>query len=297
MITFFTTFKDISRAESNAVNSWLALSEDAEVIIFTETIGTSDLFSSNRVWYNRNFQRHESGLPLLNSIFEEASRVSKFDLLCYCNSDIILLSEFIRLAKFVKRLSKSFLVVSQRIDLNVSSNIDFNDSNAINEINDLVIASGKLHPPYGSDIFLFKKNQYNQRNMPPLVVGRPGWDNWMIYDARRRFNMLIEIKSDSVPVIHQNHELKYNHHQKEFLNNYEYLPIGFHYTFILSYSNYFLDKNGLHKVFYENYDVKRIKWEIAFNGKLTYSYWNCLIRLYKIKVQNKFKALRLTYRS
>ena len=40
--------------------------------------------------------------------------------------------------------------------------------------------------------------------LPPFAVGRPGWDNWMIYHARGR-KMPVVDATESTLVIHQNH--------------------------------------------------------------------------------------------
>ncbi|MBA4055314.1 MAG: hypothetical protein C0490_11430, partial [Marivirga sp.] len=86
MITFFTTFKNFTLTERNAVSSWLALDTNSEVIIFTETRPEGDWLKSDRVVINQDIIKEGNGPPVLNSIFEEASRISKYEMLCYCNS-------------------------------------------------------------------------------------------------------------------------------------------------------------------------------------------------------------------
>jgi len=48
-------------------------------------------------------------------------------------------------------------------------------------------------------------------NMPPFVVGRPTWDNWLVYKARSIGLPVIDM-SDSAYIVHQNHD--YSHVQK-----------------------------------------------------------------------------------
>ena len=65
---------------------------------------------------------------------------------------------------------------------------------------------GKLHPPAGSDYFIFPREAY--RGMPKFAIGRAGWDNWMIYHARRQGWATIDA-TQSIFIVHQNHD--YSH--------------------------------------------------------------------------------------
>ena len=54
---------------------------------------------------------------------------------------------------------------------------------------------------------MFKKNSL--KRIPDFVIGRPGYDNWLIWYARRNFIPVIDI-SKEIEVIHQTHH--YNFH-------------------------------------------------------------------------------------
>ena len=45
-------------------------------------------------------------------------------------------------------------------------------------------ARGRPHLPAGSDYFLFPRHLFAE--IPEFAIGRAGWDNWMIYQARRQ---------------------------------------------------------------------------------------------------------------
>ena len=49
--------------------------------------------------------------------------------------------------------------------------------------------------------FVFKKNSL--KIIPDFVIGRPGYDNWLIWYARRKLISVIDISNDVKP-IHQN---------------------------------------------------------------------------------------------
>ena len=56
------------------------------------------------------------------------------------------------------------------------------------------------------DYFAFPRGVYT--NLPPFVVGRARWDNWMIYSSRRRGIPVVEGTHD-ILAVHQNHD--YSH--------------------------------------------------------------------------------------
>ena len=69
-----------------------------------------------------------------------------------------------------------------------------------------ILNKGKLHPPMGSDYFIFPQSQF--REMPPFALGRAGWDNWMIYAGRHARYPVVDT-TRTITIIHQNHD--YHH--------------------------------------------------------------------------------------
>jgi hypothetical protein len=69
-----------------------------------------------------------------------------------------------------------------------------------------VAKRGKFYSPWGIDYFVFPRHLY--ADVPDFTIGRPAWDNWMVYQARTTFGMAIDASRD-VLVVHQNHD--YSH--------------------------------------------------------------------------------------
>jgi hypothetical protein len=57
------------------------------------------------------------------------------------------------------------------------------------------------------DFFVFPRGALGE--IPPFVIGRPRWDNWMLYRARSLRMPLIDV-TPVVTAVHQNHD--YSHH-------------------------------------------------------------------------------------
>ena len=70
----------------------------------------------------------------------------------------------------------------------------------------MVHRQGSLHRPAGSDFFLFPHSTFHE--IPNFTIGRAGWDNWMIYKARKEKWTVIDC-TPSIMIVHQNHD--YSH--------------------------------------------------------------------------------------
>lgn len=198
--------------QRNAIKSWTLLS-DVEVILLGEEAGLAEAAYDLGVKHLPNVARNESGTPLISSMFQLAREKSTSDLLCIINADMILMHDFVEAARR-SRLSQStldrgqrneFVLLSQRWDLDVTQTIEFTEGWQ-NLLRSIVHGQGQLHRPAGSDFFLFPKSCY--LNIPNFTIGRAGWDNWMIYKARKEGWTVIDC-TPSVMIVHQNHD--YSH--------------------------------------------------------------------------------------
>ena len=194
----------IGTIQRNAIQSWLQLSPRCEVILCGNDPGVAEAAAEYGVKHLPHIARNEYGTPFLNSAFEHVQQVAKERLIAYVNADIIFLSD---LMASVKRITaQRFLMVGQRWDLDVSTPLDFKNEDWEQILRRQVSSYGTLHPPAGSDYFIFPKGVMGE--IPPFCVGRPGWDNWFIYRARSLGVPVIDATGANM-VIHQNHD--YSH--------------------------------------------------------------------------------------
>src|SRR5258707_13898162 len=209
LITLFSAPKPftnphIAMIQRNAIQSWILL-PDVEVILLGEETGLAEAARELDVKHLPNVARNESGTPLISSMFQLARENSHSDLLCIINADMILMPDFVEAAKQALKLKDKFVLLSQRWDFDITKPIEFTkDWQAI--LRNTIYASGTLHRPAGSDFFLFPKSCY--ADIPNFIIGRAGWDNWMIYKARTEKWSVIDC-TPSVMIVHQNHD--YSH--------------------------------------------------------------------------------------
>jgi hypothetical protein len=209
LITLFSapkpfTHPHIATIQRNAIRSWTLL-PDVEVILLGEETGMAEAARELGVKHIPNVKRNDNGTPLISSMFQLARENSNSELLCIINADILLMPDFVEAARTSHLLRDKYVLVSQRWDLDVTQPLDFSPGWQ-NRLRSTAYSQGQLHRPAGSDFFLFPQSCYTE--IPAFTIGRAGWDNWMIYKARREGWAVIDC-TPSVMIVHQNHD--YSH--------------------------------------------------------------------------------------
>lgn len=191
----------IAMIQRNAIRSWTLL-PDVEIILLGEEMGLAEAAKELGVKHLPNVARNKSGTPLISSMFQLARENSNSELLCIVNADMILMSDFVEAAKKVKGQRSEFVLLSQRWDYDIANPVDFAEGWE-SRLGESVRKQNQLHRPAGSDFFLFPKSCY--ADIPNFIIGRAGWDNWMIYKARKEGWPVIDC-TPSVMIVHQNHD-------------------------------------------------------------------------------------------
>jgi hypothetical protein len=209
VITIFTLPKPfdghIGMIQNNAIGSWRALRPECQVILLGNEPGIEEAAKRWDVEWVPEVARTKWGTPLLDSAFSIAAGKAKHDWICYINGDIILFNDFTMLPS--KAHSEKTLFVGQRWDYHATQLMDFNAPDWEKNFRNEIAARGSLHPPAGSDYFLFHKKS-GLSKLPPFAVGRPGWDNWFLFNARRTGCAVVDA-SQSLTVVHQNHDYRH----------------------------------------------------------------------------------------
>jgi hypothetical protein len=205
MMTLFSVPKPfrghIAITQRNAIQSWTRLKCDYEIFLCGDETGTAEIAKEFNLKFVSHVARNQYGTPLIDSVFEQVQRAARHSLLCYVNADIVLLGSFILAVQSIG--FREFLMIGQRWDLDISEPIRYEAEHWEDDLKKLVELRGLLHPPSGIDYFVFPRRV--RWSLPPLAVGRPGWDNWIIYRARELGLPVIDA-TRAVTVVHQNHD-------------------------------------------------------------------------------------------
>jgi len=209
MITIFSTprpFKGIfDNIQRNAIKSWLALKPDCQIILFEDEEGTTKkVVDEFNLEYISDAKRNEFGSLLLDDVLNNVIKRARNEILVQLATDDILKSDFIEAIKKVREglEEKPFYMIGRRWDVDMEGEIDFQDEKWEEKINELIKRKGKLHGLSGTDYRVSSKSF--DFDPPPLVIGRPGDDSWLVYRARSKGIPVIDATS-VVSVVHQNH--------------------------------------------------------------------------------------------
>lgn len=209
MLSFLSSPKPfVGVALSNqmkAIRCWLSLDPEVEVILYGKSEGGERVASELGIGYVPDIQTNEFGTPLFGAIAEHAASHARHDHQVYVNCDILFTPE---LLSSVKKIPfPQFLIIGQRVDLAEGVNWDTEISDWHEQFMSLV-KSGKLalHPAGGSDYFGFRRGLW--QGLPPLAIGRGGYDNALISFCRQKRVPVVDATL-SVHALHQFHD--YNH--------------------------------------------------------------------------------------
>lgn len=207
MITFLSVPKPfegpIGIIQCNAIKSWKKLDPECEIFLYGNEKGVKEIAETFNLIHIPNVKKNSFGTPSLGFIFDHVQLNAKNDILCYINSDIILLTDLINAIKIIN--FPNYLMIGSRINADVTENINFEDEMFDSKLKDILL-NRNIQKNVGIDYFVFRKGMYNK--IPPFAVGRAGWDNWFVYNSRK-LNYPVIDASASVTAIHQNHS--YNH--------------------------------------------------------------------------------------
>jgi len=195
----------INVIQRNAIQSWLHLGADVEVILVGEEEGLEAVANEFGVRQLPAVKRNAWGTPLVSSIFQLARESTASPCMAYVNADVLLLPKFVKISHQVASQAEKFLVVGQRWDVDITDLLSFGE-NWESDLEEQALINGNLHRPAGSDYFIYPRSLFV--DMPDFAIGRAGWDNWMIYKAIRNQWHVIDA-TPSLMIIHQNHD--YSH--------------------------------------------------------------------------------------
>lgn len=206
MITLFTAPKPfvghIDTIQRNALVSWTLLRPECETLLFGDEEGAAEVCNEFCLRQITEVRCNEYGTPLVSNIFQTAQALARHSVVGYVNADIILMDDFLEaVARVIKRKHR-FLIVGSRWDLRLNEHLDFGP-HWQKRLRAHLVENGQLHRPTGTDFFVFPRGML--KDLPPFVVGRPVWDNWLLYNARKRGIAVIDI-TRAVSVVHQNHD-------------------------------------------------------------------------------------------
>lgn len=205
MITLFTiprafTGKDKIRQE-NALGSWARLTPRPEIILCCKDPGVAEAARQFDCIHAPEARCSKKGVPYIGHAFQLAAQLAANDILCYVNTDVIFLQDFITAVTVVDRhFDKPYLIVGRRWDVPIPEPLEFADGWQ-GQLQARLKKHGELYPPTGMDYFIYRDSDLR---LPDFLVGSPWWDPWLISNAKRRGLQIVDA-TKAITCIHHAH--------------------------------------------------------------------------------------------
>jgi len=210
LLTIFTTpkpfvDKHIITIQRNALRSWQAMGDAVEVLVIGNDEGVAENARILGVQHIPQVRSNSRGTPLISSMLEQAREHSSSPYLAIVNTDIILFPDMLEAIENTVNQRERFVLIGQRWDMDVTEELP-GGKQAFTQFKEQVKSKGKLHPPMGSDYFLFPRTCYE--SIPDFAIGRAGWDNWFIFKSRWEGWTLVDATQD-ITIVHQSHDYRH----------------------------------------------------------------------------------------
>jgi len=209
-IDLFTTPKPFTGLtaihQANALRSWRSCQQVRQIFVFGAVSGETESIAETGAEVILDVECTDNGLPSIRSMFEIAAERSEADLLMFTNADMIYLPSFFASVDACRaEAGERFLLVGSRMDFDSELALFFRSPEETAGFEAHLTSTGRMHPPAGSDYFIFPRRQYLENRLPDLWIGRGGWDLYMIYHAKTNGFLTVDL-SPSVCGYHQNHD-------------------------------------------------------------------------------------------
>ena len=191
--------------QERSISSWKKIHPEVDIILFGESPGAAECAERWGLRHVRQIESSASGVPLFNAIVGYAEENGKFARQVYLNADILLPPWFGDVTNPAGL--PEYLIAGQRIDLTEGTIFEPEATGWMRRL-EALNGDGKasLHMLSGSDYFVFPAGLW--RDLPPLVIGRGGYDNALLAYCLRRGIPVID-GTLAIPAVHQWHD--YSH--------------------------------------------------------------------------------------
>jgi hypothetical protein len=210
MLTILTVPKPfrghIGEIQRNAIASWQALRRGIQIVLVGDEDGVEDAARDAGVEHVGGLERNDRGTPRLDSAFACTARVARWPRWCLVNADIVLLDDFPGAVERVASVFHDFLLVGESRDLEVAAQTRLSDAAVRSRLRERALDRGRLRGYAALDYFVFPKGLFDP--VPPFLIGRACFDNWLVWRARERHRPVIDA-TRSVVAVHQTHD--YSH--------------------------------------------------------------------------------------
>ncbi len=203
-LTILTSFKPFVGLDGvhqrNALASWRSLGVELEIVAFGPAPGFEPSARERDVRLVEEIEMPDGRLPRVDRVLAYGSTYGRHDTQVYVNGDILLFPDFVRALAAVG--FSRFLMVGQRWDARIDEALAFASGESA-ALQATLLQRARLHDIGGMDYFAYRRGSVPA--LPPLYLGAAGWDNTVVFLARRAHVPVVDASAD-VRAIHQDHD-------------------------------------------------------------------------------------------
>jgi hypothetical protein len=191
----------VGEIQRNALRSWCAL-PDVQVVLVGDEEGVRAAAGEAGVEHVGGVLTNERGTPRLDDAFARIEGIAQQPLRCFVNGDIVLLDDFLPAVRTVASAADPFLIVGETIDVAVTEVLALERPDVREELAARARADGRSRGATAIDYFVFTPGLFDP--IPPFVVGRARFDNWLVWRGRSR-GAVVDA-TGAVLGVHQRHD-------------------------------------------------------------------------------------------
>ncbi len=189
--------------QRNAARSWARLEPRPEIILFGADSGTAEMAAELGARHVPDVATSPAGAPMLDDLLRRGQQLAAGEIVCFINADIVLTPAWMRAVQRSAASRSRFLMVGRRWNFDLLEPLDFSAPSWADDLVARARREGRLATNMYIDYFVFPRGLMS--DIPPFVIGRPGYDNWLLWRTRQRGIALID-GTEAAPVVHQNHD-------------------------------------------------------------------------------------------
>ncbi len=188
---------------SNTIRTWGLLYPMVQPVLFSNDVEESDwaLLLKYHKWVVLPIPRYFEGLPIVREMFLQVLQMYNADYYGFANSDIIFDESIVLTLCALKHQKRDLFMTGRRLNYVLKVEDTITSSKQIRTL----AKRASMFISNAADYFISTRNGYPWKDMPDFVVGKRGYDNWLMMNALKYSAMTIDA-TNSVLCLHQTDE-------------------------------------------------------------------------------------------
>lgn len=211
-ITIFTVARAfcgaIGVSQRNAIRSWVDIASPSSVLIFGNEEGVAEFAQEIGARHNPHCRRNNFLSPRLDGLFPRAEELAPAPVMVFCCADTILPANFGSILDVAVSKHPRLLLTGRAHELSEADSLSLSlqPSSRPAVLDSLNAAVASHSPSNRLRYFAYPAGVWDV--LPPLAIGGPVWERWLVADAVLRGIEVIDATS-AITCFHQSHDYRH----------------------------------------------------------------------------------------